>query len=132
MKTNNKFLIAILIAIANLLTMGHLMAQTTISNMKDATPEQRAQFQTTMMKSKLSLDSGQITKIQAINLKYAQKFQPILKSSDGKLSKFRQVKALQKQKDAELQTVFTKDQYKKYQDFEEEMKSKMKERFNNN
>lgn len=132
MKTNNKFLIAILIAVANLLTMGHLMAQPSMSNMKDATPEQRAQFQTNMMKSKLSLDSGQITKIQALNLKYAQKFQPILKSSDGKLSKYRQAKTLLKQKDAELQAVLTKDQYKKYQDFEDEMKSKMKERFSNN
>jgi len=130
MKTSNKFLIIILIATANLFTTGHSTAQT--SNMKDSTPEQRAQFQTTMMKSKLNLDSGQITKIQAINLKYAQKFQPILKSSDGKLSRFRQAKALQKQKDTELQAVFTKDQYKKYQDFEEEMKSKMKERLSDN
>lgn len=132
MKTNNKFITALLITALNLFAVSHLSAQTSMADMKNATPAQRAQFQTNMMKSKLKLDSGQVTKVQDINLKYAQKFQPILKSNDGRMSKAKQAMALQKQKDGELQTVFTKDQYKQYQEFEQEMKSKLMSRMSGN
>ncbi|MFW0717436.1 hypothetical protein [Pedobacter sp. N23S346] len=94
--------------------------------MKDKTPEERAQFQTSLMKTKLSLDSGQLNHVQAINLKYALKNDPIIKSDASKLSKFKQLKTLQKEKDGELKKVFTAEQYKQYQAFEEEMKEKMK------
>jgi hypothetical protein len=97
-----------------------------VSGLKDKTPVERAAFQTGMMKTKLALDSPQLKKVQAINLKYAQKMQPILKSEDSKFSRMRQAMAIQKAKDAELKTVFTTDQYKKYQDFESEMRAKMK------
>jgi hypothetical protein len=132
MKTNNKFITALLITALNLFAVSHLSGQTSMADMKNATPAQRAQFQTNMMKSKLKLDSGQVTKVQDINLKYAQKFQPILKSNDGRMSKAKQAMALQKQKDGELQTVFTKDQYKQYQEFEQEMKSKLMSRMSGN
>ncbi|SEN05102.1 hypothetical protein SAMN05192574_102301 [Mucilaginibacter gossypiicola] len=102
------------------------------ADLKNKTPEQRAAFQTSMMKSKLNLDSDQVLKVQVINLKYAQKFEPIIKSDDSRFSRFRQVKALQKAKDAELKTVFTGSQYKQYQDFEAEMKEKLKDRMASN
>jgi len=105
-----------------------LRAQANIADLKNATPEQRAQMQTGMMKAKLKLDTSQVLKVQAINLKYAQKFEPIIKGSDGRMKKMREVMSLQKQKDAELKQVFTAEQYKQYQDFEQEMKSKMKSR----
>jgi predicted nucleic acid binding AN1-type Zn finger protein len=102
------------------------------TDLKNKTPEQRAAFQTSMMKSKLNLDSGQAAKVQAINLKYAQKYEPIIKSDDSRFSRFRQAKALQKAKDAELKTVFTASQYKQYQDFEAEMKDKLKDKMASN
>jgi len=96
-----------------------------MQQLKNATPEQRAGFQTNMMKTKLNLQEPQLTKVAAINLKYARLFQPILKSDEGRFSKLKKAKALQEQKDNELQGVFTKEQYKQYEDFEQELKSKM-------
>ena len=117
------------VAISTLIT-GSLHAQANLGDLKNATPEQRAQMQTGMMKSKLKLDTSQFLKVQAINLKYAQKFESIIKGSDGRMKKAREAIALQKQKDAELKPVFSPAQYKQYQDFEQEIRSKMMSRLN--
>ena len=103
--------------------------QKSLKDLKNSTPEQRAAFQTKLMKTRLKLDAGEITKAQAINLKYARKFQPIIKSNDSRFSKLKQAMALQKDKDQELQAVFTKDQFSQYQAFEQEMRSKVKAEF---
>jgi hypothetical protein len=124
-KMRCKFYIAIAIVLVTLLTTGNANAQPGIRDFKNSTPDQRAQFQTLMMKRKLNLDAGQLNKVQTINLKYAQKFQPIIKSTGSRLSKLKQAMALQKQKDQELQTVFTKDQYSQYQAFEAQLSSKL-------
>lgn len=128
-KIKKNYIILFFVAISTF-AAGSLHAQANTSDLKNATPEQRAQVQTNMMKSKLKLDTGQILKVQAINLKYAQKFEPIIKGSDGRMKKMREAMSLQKQKDAELKQVFTTEQYKQYQDFEQEMKSKMMSRMN--
>jgi uncharacterized protein involved in outer membrane biogenesis len=102
-------------------------AQNTTQNLKNKTPEQRAQLQTAMMKTKLKLDTTQVIKVQDINLKYAQKLDPVIKGDCGKLAKFRQLKSIQKEKEKELKPVFTADQYKQYQQMQEEMKEKLKD-----
>ena len=94
------------------------------SAMRNAPPAKRAQIQTDIMKSKLKLDSGQVTKVRAINLKYAEKFEPILKSNDSRKKRIRAAMTLQQAKDTELKGVFTADQYKQYTEFESEIKSK--------
>jgi hypothetical protein len=95
-------------------------------SMKNATPEQRAEFQTKMMTNKLDLSPEQVKKVSAINLKYAQKFQPIIKGTGDKQTRLQQAMALQAQKDKELQLVFDKKQFADYQEFEEQLKSRMK------
>jgi hypothetical protein len=104
---------------------GCVRAQDGMGKLKNSTPEQRAAFQTKLMTEKLNLNTIQAKKVEDINLKYAEKFQPIIKSSGSRISKMKQAKALQAQKDTELQTVFTKDQFAQYQAFEQELKSKM-------
>jgi hypothetical protein len=99
-----------------------------MSALKDKTPEQRAQMQTTLMKTKLQLDSVQSGKVQAINLKYAQKLDPVLKGDGTKFKRMREAMSIQKDKDAELKKVFTADQYKQYQAFEDELKEKLRDR----
>ena len=101
------------------------ICQVSMADLKNSTPAQRAGYQTNMMKTKLNLDAGQVNKVAAINLNYAQKFEPIVKGNDSRLTKFRQAKALQAAKDKELQAVFTTTQFKQYQDFEAEMKNKV-------
>jgi hypothetical protein len=99
--------------------------------MKDKTPEQKAQGLTMLMKVKLLLDTAETTKVGAINLKYAQKTDPIIKGDQGKFAKFKALKELQKSKDAELKGVLTADQFKQYQDMEEQIKEKMMENAKN-
>ena len=125
MKTSRKYLAVLLTAVIGLLVTVEVRAQQTMPDIKNSTPEQRAAFQTNLMKTKLNLDAAQLAKVTDVNLRYAQKFQPIIKSDDSRFSKMRQAKALQAQKDKELQAIFTKDQFKQYQDFEQELKSKM-------
>ncbi|OJV12621.1 MAG: hypothetical protein BGO21_02425 [Dyadobacter sp. 50-39] len=101
------------------------------SVMQDKAPKERAKYQTEMMKNKLGLDSVQLNQVGAINLKYALKNEPVLKSDKSKLSKFKQLKSSQKEKDAELKKIFTPEQYRQFQDFQDEMKSQMKEKRKN-
>ena len=133
MKLQRTFYFALLAILMVCLSAGCARAQSDadIKKLKNATPEQRAAFQTKMMHDKLKLDAGQTTKAQAINVRYAQKFQPIIKSSDSRFSKMKQAMALQKQKDQELQAVFTKDQFSQYQAFEAELRSKMRAAYKN-
>src|ERR1700743_3724996 len=56
--------------------------------LKEMSPQQRADFQTGLMKSKLKLDTQQIAKVKALNLKYALKLQPILTIDDSRFSTF--------------------------------------------
>jgi hypothetical protein len=87
-KPGVKLLMAMLfIAMMSLMTINTASAQNGIGQqMKDMTPGQRADYQTNMMKTKLGLDTQQIVKVKALNLKYALKFQPIIKSDEGRLS----------------------------------------------
>lgn len=95
---------------------------------KNSTPEERAEFQTDWMKSELSLDPTVVPNVYNINLKYSKKMQSIMNSGGSRIQKYREFKASSDAKDAELKNVFTKDQYKMYQQRKEEMKQKMKER----
>lgn len=101
------------------------------AEMKTKTPEERAQMQTKWMKDKLALDDSQVSQVSAINLKYAKINEPVLKGDDGKLSKFKKLKATQKDKDNELKRVFTPEQFAKYLSTEDELKKKMKNRKSN-
>lgn len=131
MKSNNTPKgIAVVLTLLFML-LGQLAMAQSASAMQDKTPQERAKFQTEMMKSKLGLDSMQASQVEAINLKYALKNEPILKSDNSKLSKFKQLRSLQKEKESELKKVFTSEQYKQYQDFKEEMKAQLKEKRKN-
>jgi hypothetical protein len=95
----------------------------TIAKLKAATPEQRAQIQTDLMKTKLSLTEAQYKQVSAINLLYARKIEPIFRSDANRFSKYHQIQPLLDEKDEKLKAVFTPDQFKKYQDVKAEMMS---------
>jgi len=96
---------------------------------KNSTPEQRAKMQTQMMKTKLGLDSLTGLKVYDINLKAAQKMDPLLKGNGGgKLAMFREMKSIDADKDKSLKAVLSPEQYKQYEAAKEEMKEKMKEK----
>ncbi|WP_042721761.1 hypothetical protein [Flavobacterium sp. B17] len=90
-------------------------------SLKDSTPEQRAKMQTEWMKTKLALNSTQIQQVYDLNLEYARKNDPILQSNDGKLAKFKKLKALQKEKSSVLSKILNEEQYKKYQEIKDQL-----------
>jgi hypothetical protein len=96
---------------------------------KSAMPsaEERATKMTDWMKSTLQLNDTQLSQVQAINLKYANKRQEMMNNAQGKKDKDAW-KADEAAKDAELKGVLTDDQYKTYQTKKEEMKKEMKEK----
>jgi hypothetical protein len=86
-------------------------------------------MQTQMMKTKLNLDSLTGLKVYDINLKAAQKMDPLLKGNGGgKLAMFREMKSIDSEKDKSFKAILTADQYKAYEAAKEEMKEKLKEK----
>lgn len=96
-----------------------------LDELKDTTPQQRAKAQTTFMKAKLGLSTEQIPKVEAINLKYAEKAEPVIKGDSGPFVKMRQMKEVNSEKESELQGVFSPDQFQKYLAAKDEMKEKV-------
>ena len=99
--------------------------------MNTSTPQQRAEFQTQYMKDKLALPDAVIPKVQALNLKYAEKMDPILKSSDNLLVKRQKGMAVMSAKDAELKAILTPDQFSAYDQAKDDLKDAMSARFDN-
>lgn len=91
-----------------------------------ATPEERAKRQTDKMKESLSLTSAQEPKVSAINLKYAKKMEDVRKVSDTAAQR-KSAQALNKQKEGELKTVLTAEQFKLYLKQVEELKAMRRE-----
>ena len=89
-------------------------------------PEEMAKMETEQMKSSLNLSGDQLTRVEAINLKYAQKmgemFQQGPPSDFAEMQK--KMEEIQKAKRADLEKVLTPDQLKTYdQMMEERMKN---------
>ena len=94
----------------------------------ERSPEERAQMQTKMMTETLNLDDAQVKQADKINRVYSEKMADIQAQDGDRKSKFRLVRQLMEEKDAELAEVFTEDQYAVYQDKKSEMRAKMQER----
>lgn len=124
-KITNLFVALLVLSVSGLTSA---FAQNKANDLKHKTPEERAKFQTEMMRTKLNLNAQQQSKIEVINLNYAKKFEPIIKSSDSKITRFKQAMSLQKAKDEELKKVFTAGQYQQYEKFKEALKSTLKDK----
>jgi hypothetical protein len=102
-------------------------ASAQLDKLKNTTPEERAEVQTAFLKSKLGLTTDQATKVADINLRYAQKMDPIIKGSSGLLMKRRQMQEVNREKEAELKQALSAEQFQKYLDSKEEMREKLGE-----
>src|SRR5262245_34044859 len=95
----------VLVAVAVLIATGSLGQG--LDGLKNTTPQERATAQTAMMKTKLGLTEEQTPKVAAINLKYAEKMEPIIKGTKGPLMKMRDAQGIQQEKEAELKQLLT-------------------------
>ena len=93
-----------------------------------SSPEQRAAIQTQYMKERLNFPTDVLAKAQAINLKYAQKMDPVLKGTDGRLSKMQKSLSIMADKDKELKSILTPSQFEAYDDAKDDIKEVMKSR----
>jgi hypothetical protein len=91
--------------------------------LENSTPEQRAQLQTAFMKDTLKLDMGVLAKVQAINLKYAQAAEPVLKGDDNMFKKRSKMHEIMDAKDKELKGILTDAQFGLYDSKKDELKA---------
>ena len=91
-------------------------------------PEQRAEIQTQFMKDHLNLPADVLAKVQAINLKYAQQMDPVLKGTDGKLAKMQKAHGIMAAKDEELKAILSPVQFEAYDDAKDDIKAAMESR----
>ena len=115
------------IAVA-VLVMAASVAAEGLDDLKATTPAERAAAQTAMMKAKLGLTDDQLPKIEALNEKYAEQMDPIIKGSDGPLLKMHAVKGVEDQKETELKGILSSDQFQQFQAMKSEMRDKIMER----
>lgn len=102
-----------------------LMAQ---RQLMDKPAEERAAFQTKRMTASLKLDSAQALKVAGINLRYAQRMDPLIQGSGTRMSKLKAVRTMQKEKEAELKQVLTREQFDQFKERQQAMRDEIKER----
>jgi hypothetical protein len=76
----------------------------------------------------LDLSEDQRPKFEEITKKYAKQMIDVKESGGRRMSKYKKVKSIRKNKDAEMKTLLSKDQYKVYLENQEEMKKQIKRR----
>jgi lipopolysaccharide export LptBFGC system permease protein LptF len=79
-------------------------------------------------KEKLALTAEQEPKFMEISKKYALKMKELKDGNQDKREKFKSVKEIQSQKNEEIKTVLSEDQFKTYLQMQEERKAAMKGR----
>ena len=76
----------------------------------------------------LSLSDDQRPIFEEITKKYAKQLIAVKDGGGRRMSKYKKVKSIRKNKDAEMKKLLSKDQYKVYLEKQEVMKDKMKQR----
>lgn len=80
----------------------------------------------------INLTEEQKPKFEEITTKYAKQMKAVKDGGGRRMSKYKKVKSIRKNKDAEMKNLLSKDQYKVYLEKQEEMQKKMRERRKSN
>ena len=99
-----------------------------IDELKNTTPAARASLQTELMKSMLGLSAEQTRAVVDLNLKYANRMEPIIKGSSGSLAKMFQMRKINNEKEAELKRILSPLQWEKFDASRDEMRKQFEER----
>lgn len=119
-----KTILLVLLAAATLTL--HANAQAS-QQMKNSTPEERAQKMTDWMKTNLQLTDEQASGVHAINLKYANENESLKDGSAARRAKYRKYKESQAAKDQELKGALTPEQFNTYLSKKKELQDKMRQ-----
>lgn len=125
-KNHFKFLLSIIaISMSTIAFTGSAKAQAP-GGMQMQSPEERAAYMSTKMKTELNLTDAQYPQVQGINLKYAQKADSLFKAPGEREEKMPVMQSLQQAKGSELESILTPEQNTKYQAMVKEMLDKAK------
>ncbi len=100
------------------------------SQAKNLTDEQKEELAKNMEEyfEALNLSEEQKAEFEAVTKKYAEQMKAVRDGGGGKLKKYRKIKSIQKNKNAEMEKLLSEDQYEVYLEKQEEMQKKMKEK----
>ncbi len=84
-------------------------------------PSQRADTQTRLLQRHLNLQGEQLEGIHQINLRYAEKAEPIIKGNQLRLLKLYSLRNIQQEKDQELQSLLSAEQFEHYREEKERL-----------
>ncbi|MEO1260240.1 MAG: hypothetical protein AAFZ15_15705 [Bacteroidota bacterium] len=106
-------------------------AQSAANNLTD---EQKEKLQQNLEEYAVALDLSEEQKpeFEDVTKKYMEQMIEVKDSGGSRMSKYKKVKSIRKNKDAEMEELLSKDQYKVYLNKQKEMQAKMKENRNNN
>ncbi|MDP5158281.1 MAG: hypothetical protein NWQ07_06870 [Flaviramulus sp.] len=109
-----------------------LIGTTAMAQEKEFTEEQKAQMeaQLTTYFEKLNLSEEQKPKFEEITKKYGKQLMDLKESNKGRLAKYKEFKAINENRNAEMKPLLSREQYDSYQEIQEEMQQKMKEKRN--
>jgi hypothetical protein len=99
-----------------------------LDELKNTTPAERASLQTELMKSKLALTPEQTQAVADLNLKYANRMEPIIKGSSNSLSKMFQMRKINNEKETELKRILSSQQWETFDASRDEMRQDFEER----
>jgi len=119
--------VLMMVAVAALLLAVPPVARAQMDKLASTTPQERAKMQTEFMKNRLDLTPEQLQRVGALNLKYAQRMDPVIKGSEGPLMKMRQMREINEAKVGELKGILS-PQFEKYLASKEEMREKFEQK----
>ena len=93
---------------------------------QEAPADERVAVQDDVLAEALSLTGEQREQVGRINSKYAGQVESILGSDDYRSRKVRRFKSAMAKKDRELKKVFSKEQYKMYEQIREELRQRLR------
>ena len=111
------------------LVSNSIVAQEQKLEKEDRKVEMAKQFK--IDKEKLALTPDQEIKFKEISKKYGDKIKEIRNSDADKKDKFKQMKELKSQKDAEMNAFLSESQFKTYLELKEERHDRMKDKMKN-
>jgi hypothetical protein len=122
-----KFLIKTLVMLTLICALP-MSAMAQMEELKNSTPQERADLQTQWMQTNLSLDSKVSSQVADLNLKYAKEMQTVIDSNSPPLKKMMSFKQNSTAKDAELKPLLTSEQYASYEQKKSEMEATIKQK----
>ncbi|HEY6987227.1 MAG TPA: hypothetical protein VH369_02520 [Bryobacteraceae bacterium] len=99
-----------------------------LDGLKNTTPVERASLQTELMKSMLALKPEQTQTVADLNLKYANRMEPIIKGSSSSLTKMFETRKINNEKEIELKGILSSQQWEKFDASRDEMRQQFEDR----